>query len=119
MTQIFRNGKYITINSNNVSIINGQVFVDGKPVNEFDSDKEEKVVNITINGNVERLEVDVCETIKITGDCKRVHTHNGSIEIGGNVSGDVHTNMGSITCGDVSGDVHTNMGSIYTSTDKL
>ena len=37
---------------------------------------------------------------------------NGSIEIGGDVSGDVHTNMGSITCGNVEGDCHTNMGSI-------
>jgi hypothetical protein len=29
------------------------------------------------------------------------------------VAGDVHTNMGSITCGNVEGDCHTNMGSIY------
>lgn len=113
-TIINRNGKTCVINSNsNVSIINGRVLIDGKPVEEFDSEKkEEKVVNITIEGNVERIEVDVCETIKVTGDCKRVHTQNGSIEIGGNVSGDVHANMGSITCGNVEGDCHTNMGSI-------
>lgn len=114
-TIINRNGKTCVINSNssNVSIINGRVLIDGKPIEAFESEnKEEKVVNITIEGSVERLEVDMCETIKITGNCKRVHTQNGSIEIGGDVSGDVHTNMGSITCGNVEGDCHTNMGSI-------
>ena len=112
MIQIFRNGKCIIINSNNVSITDGQVFVDGKLVNEFNTDKEEKVINITISGNVESLDVNYCQNLKITGDCKRVHNQNGSIQIGGNVSGNVHTNMGSITCGNVEGDCHTNMGNI-------
>jgi hypothetical protein len=29
------------------------------------------------------------------------------------VEGDVHTNMGDVTCGNVEGDCHTNMGNIH------
>ena len=92
----------------------GKTYVDGKPIEELNCiNPDDKQINITIEGDVERLEVDYCHTINITGDAKRVKTNSGDIEIGGNVEGDVHTNMGSITCGNVEGDCHTNMGSIY------
>lgn len=111
------NGNTIINGSINGSVItfrNGKTYIDGKPIDELnDINNDERVINITIEGNVERLEVDYCNTIKVTGDCKRVKTNSGDIEIGGNVEGDVHTNMGSITCGNVDGDCHTNMGSIY------
>lgn len=102
------------IKGGTISITDGKTFVDGKPIDELNAiNTDDKVINITIEGNVERLEVDYCTSIKVTGDAKRIKTSNGDIEIGGNVSGDVHTNMGSITCGDIEGDCHTNMGSIY------
>ncbi len=112
-TVINKNGRRIVIDGGTIRITDGVVTVDGKSLNELENtDANEKTINISIEGNVERLEVDVCQTIKITGDCRRVKTNCGSIEIGGDVSGDVHTNMGSITCGNVDGDCHTNMGSI-------
>lgn len=102
------------IKGGTITITDGKTFVDGKPVDELNAiNPDEKVINISIEGNVERLEVDYCSTIKVTGDCKRIKTSNGDIEIGGDVAGDVHTNMGSITCGNIEGDCHTNMGSIY------
>ena len=109
-----KNGRRVIIGGGTITIVNGKVTVDGKPISEFETENgDEKVVNITIEGSVEHLEVEYCDSIKITGDCKRVKTNNGDIEIGGDVNGDVHTNMGSITCGNVEGDCHTNMGSIY------
>ena len=97
----------------NISIVNGKVLVNGKSINEFEEvTKDEKIINITIEGNVERLEVETCEKIIVHGDAKRIKTNMGSIEISGNVEGDVHSNMGSITCGNVEGDCHANMGSI-------
>ena len=110
---INKNNTRTIINGGTMTIQDGKVFVDGKPIDVLESiDTDEKVINITIEGNVERLEVDYCNSIKVTGDAKRIKTNNGDIEIGGDVQGDVHTNMGSITCGNVEGDCHTNMGSI-------
>lgn len=115
MAIIIRNNNCRTIiKGGTITITDGKIMFDGKPIEELNAiNTDEKVINITIEGNVERLEVDYCTSIKVTGDCKRVKTNNGDIEIGGNVAGDVHTNMGSITCGDIEGDCHTNMGSIY------
>jgi DNA polymerase/3'-5' exonuclease PolX len=108
------NGRVIHNIKGDVTIVNGKMLVNGKPLEEYDEAiKDEKVVNITIEGDVERLEVDTCETITVKGNAKRIKTNMGDIEIGGDVSGDVHTNMGSITCGKIEGDCHTNMGSIY------
>ena len=95
-----------------ISIIGGKTFINGEPINELNDIGEERVINITIEGNVERLEVECCKTITVKGGAKRVHTHCGDIDICGDVEGDVHTNCGSINCGNVGGDCHTNMGSI-------
>ena len=105
------NGTIRQITGGKMQIIDGKIIIDGQSLKEINTD--EKVINITIEGDVERLEVDYCQTIKVTGNAKRVKTFNGDIEIGGNVEGDVHTNMGSITCGNVEGDCRTNMGSIF------
>ena len=88
------NGTIRQISGGHLQIVNGEVITDGQPVREINTD--EKVINITIEGDVERLEVDYCSSIRITGNAKRVKTLNGDIEIGGNVEGDCHTNMGSI-----------------------
>ena len=111
--KIIRNGNCRTIiGGGTVTITDGKVTVNGKTVEGLEGSDDEKVINITIEGDVDRLEVDYCKSIKVTGNAKRVHTSYGDIEIGGDVSGDVHTNMGGITCGNVEGDCHTNMGSI-------
>ena len=105
----------ITNVNGTMSIVNGKVIVDGKPYVMGDGldDGVQPIVTIEITGNVERLDVDACKEIRINGNCKRVHTQMGDINITGDVDGDVHTNMGSIECGNVGGDAHTNMGSIH------
>ena len=103
-------------NIKNMVISDGEIIIDGVPMDEYMEQQanaaERPVYVIEITGNVERLECDDCKTITITGDCRRVKTNMGDINIGGNVDGDVHTNMGSIECGNVGGDAHTNMGSV-------
>ncbi len=107
---IKNNGRVTTIKGGSIQIVNGQVLADGKNVEEINTD--EKNINITIEGSVERLEIDYCNEITINGAAKRVHTYCGNITVKGDVSGDVHSNCGSITCGNVEGDCRANLGSI-------
>lgn len=98
-----------------MTVMNGKTYVNGKEVNldELANKQEDSnVYHIHIEGDVDKLEVDHCETISVTGKVRKIHTSYGSIKIEGDVDGDVHTNMGDIECGNVDGDVHTNMGSI-------
>ena len=104
------NGKVTTIKGGSIQIVNGTILANGRELEEVNTD--EKVINITIEGEVERLEVDYCNEITVNGAVKRVQTHCGNVNIKGDVSGDVHANCGSITCGNVEGDCHANMGSI-------
>lgn len=93
--------------SENILIKNGVVFVDGKDV----SDKV-KGLNISIVGNVEKVEVNYCEKISITGDVKDVNTQSGDIDVKGQVKGSVKTQSGDVECEDVAGNVSTMAGDI-------
>lgn len=98
-----------------MTIINGKTYINGKEVDlaELANKQEDSnVYHIHIEGDVDKLEVDHCETISVTGKVRKIHTSYGSIKIDGDVDGDVHTIMGDIECGNVDGNVHTNMGSI-------
>lgn len=66
----------ISIEGNNVSIINNKIFVDGKEI-----ETEEKVINIIVEGNLDKLEVDCCNSIKVNGVTKDVEVSNGNITI--------------------------------------
>jgi len=115
MTRIIRNNKGTTIVSGGrMTIIDGEVLVDGKPLDELKCiDPDEKQINITIEGDVDHLDIEYCNKLIVNGNAKRVKTNQGDIEIKGDVEGDVHTNMGDVTCGNVEGDCHTNMGNIH------
>ena len=101
------NGK--TYKGNNVSVINNEVFIDGK---RADQTEDTKVINITIDGKVETLDVDYCDKLEITGDCGNVSSKNGNIQVKGNVSGDVTNKNGNIVCRDVGGDAETKNGDV-------
>ena len=100
------NGK--TYKGNNVSVINGQVYIDG--VKKVAS--EEKVINITIEGDINELKVDVCDKLEVTGNCHTVNSTNGNIQVKGNVSGDVTNKNGNIICKEVGGDATTKNGNV-------
>ena len=104
---IIINGKTIITNGGSIQVGNGKIIIDG-----VDMTPDSKEINIEVVGNVETLEVDTCNKVKITGDVKSVKSHNGNIDIGGNVSGDVSTHNGNIDCGDVQGSVTTRNGNI-------
>lgn len=114
MTKIIRNGNYISISGGGtINITDGNILVDGKPLDELNvSDVNEKEINITIQGEVDHIDIDYCNRITVNGNVKRVKTNQGDIDITGDVDGDVHTNMGDVTCGNIKGDCHTNMGNI-------
>jgi autotransporter translocation and assembly factor TamB len=78
MNRIVINGESISVSGNNISIINGQIYVDGKLV------KEE------LSGNV---------SVSFEGDLASLKT-DGSATINGNVLGDVDAG-GSVKCGNI------------------
>lgn len=104
------NGKKYDIDGS-VSIINGKVLVNGKRIEDLDT-IEQKEINITINGEVEMIDIDGCRTIAVTGNVHSIKTMSGNVDIHGDVIGDVKTMSGSIDCGDVKGSVSSMSGNI-------
>lgn len=93
--------------SGNIVISNGRVIIDGK-----DMTPESKIINIAVAGNIEKLEVDSCGKILITGDVQNVKTQSGDVEISGIVNGNVQTMSGDVDCNNVSGSISTMSGDI-------
>lgn len=84
--------------------------VDGK---EISLEREEsKVVNINIEGPVEKLEVGVCERVSVNGNVGNVRSQSGDISVTGLVAGSIQTMSGNVTCGDVEGNISTMSGDI-------
>lgn len=119
-----RTGKQRIINRSftnikNMTVRGNEITIDGKPMNEWLRDNEKLnieneviVVNITINGNVEKLKADYCETIEIHGDAGDVDTVSGKVSVIGSIRGDVETVSGSVTAREILGDVETVSGNI-------
>jgi DUF4097 and DUF4098 domain-containing protein YvlB len=89
-----------------LSIRNGKVLVNGKEITT-----DGKKINISIEGNVENLQVDSCDKIIINGDVGRLQTTSGDVILN-ECKGDIKTTSGDVEChGDcqsintVSGDV--------------
>lgn len=110
---------------NSVSISGNKVIIDGKNC----TPKDAKEINITVNGDIKKLSVDVCNTLKIKGKCgevktksgdidivgdvtKNVSTMSGDVEIEGNVTGGVKTMSGDVDCKNIGGSVKTTSGDI-------
>lgn len=105
----------ITVNGqtfvgNNVSVVNGEVIIDGKKV----AAPEGKVINITVQGDIESLKVDR-GSVNVTGSVGSVDVTQGDVECGG-VKGKVEIDQGNLECGDIFGDVSVNMGNVVAGT---
>ena len=98
----------ISIEGNNVSIINNKIFVDGKEI-----ETEEKVINIIVEGNLDKLEVDCCNSIKVNGVTKDIEVSNGNIAISGDVKGNVNNVNGNIIAKTINGNCKTTNGDIF------
>ena len=97
----------INIKGNNVSIMNNKIFVDGKEIGT-----EEKEINIIVEGNLDKLEVDCCNSIKVNGVTKDVEVSNGNITISGDVKGNVNNINGNIIAKVINGNCKTKNGDI-------
>ena len=97
-----------------LSMINGKWY-DGTgqeiDMNNLAGLKEAKTINITIEGDVERLEVDCCSSITVNGNVRKVNTGSGSITCK-DIDGDAHTGSGSIHAENIIGDAKTGSGNI-------
>lgn len=90
---------------NGVSVINGQVIINGKKINLKDY-SDDYIVNVEIEGDIYG-DISTNGNVKVSGNCKNIDT-NGNVEIGNNVEGNIDTN-GHIYCyGDINGDIDTN-----------
>ena len=100
-------------NVKNMTINNGTIIVDGMSIEEWNNRNEILVVNININGDIESLEADSCDTISISGNAINVNTKNGNVIVSGNVEGNAESKNGNITANTIKGDVETKNGNIY------
>ena len=101
------NIKNSSIEGNSISIINNKIFVDGKEI-----ETEEKVINLIVEGNLDKLEVDCCNSIKVNGVTKDVEVSNGNITISGDVKGNVNNINGNIIAKVINGNCKTKNGDI-------
>lgn len=96
------------VRGRNVIITNGKVIVDG-----VDVTPDSKDITIEIAGNVDRLQVDACSKIVVTGDVGSIATQSGDVEVGGSVKGSVQTMSGDVDSGGaIGGSVTTMSGDI-------
>ena len=95
---IIINGKRLNVSGNNIQISTDGIIVDGKNI---DADFSEKIINIVIEGNVDRLKTSANATVN--GNCGDVDC-GGSCTVSGNVTGDIDAG-GSVHCGNVSGNI--------------
>jgi len=107
--------RMITINNRtyggkSITIINGKVIVDGKDVTP-----DSKEITISVDGNLDNLEVDYANTISIKGDVNKVRSGSGDISCG-NITGGAQTGSGDIDCGVITGDVQTGSGDVNATT---
>lgn len=88
-TKVTVDGKVFIINSTNVSIINGQIYADGKLyINDNTVFKKDTVIqNVTIEGNVET--VDCGGSVVVTGNVNKDIDCGGSATIKGSVTGNI------------------------------
>lgn len=99
-----------TFKGKNIQVRDNKVYLDGKlqPIS-----KDTKIVNIVVNGDINSIEVDVCENIEVSGNATDIQTVNGDVKIEGQVGGNIKTVNGDVkTKGSILGGVKTVNGDI-------
>lgn len=98
-----------TFNGRSVSISGNRVIIDG--IDVTDKLPEQKQYKIEVNGNLEKLKVDACQTISVTGNVDTISTQSGDVDCG-DVNGPISTMSGDVDCGNVSGSISTMSGNV-------
>lgn len=93
------NGKTVRVKGNSISIINDQIIVDGKPLEEA---LDRPNITVIVEGDCRSL--NACGNVEVKGNAHTVDCR-GSCRVEGNVTGSISAS-GSVTCGDVGGDIN-------------
>ena len=108
MSTVTINGK--TYRGNSVQVIGNKVIIDGVEATEH---KDEKKINIHVDGNIEELSVDHAQKIMVHGDVKHLQTSSGDVDVDGNVGGGIQASSGDVeVSGDVGGSIQTSSGDV-------
>ena len=91
---------------NSITVKNGKVIVDGK-----DFTPNSKDIKIEVKGDIDRLDVGSCKSLKVNGNINNVSTQSGDVSCG-HVSGNVSTMSGDVDCMNVGKSVSTMSGDI-------
>lgn len=96
-----------TFKGNTVSIVGGDIIVDGKKVDS----PEEKEINVTITGNVKELYLDG-GTITMHGNVGDLSVAHAKTIINGDIKNNVRIQHGNMECDNIYSDVETNHGNV-------
>lgn len=89
------------------NVNNSQIIINGVDVTPND-----KVINISVEGNLDVLDVSVANQININGDVNSLTSVSGDVNVTGIVKGSLRTTSGDIECGNIGGDVNSTSGNI-------
>ena len=96
------------LGGNSISVSSNRVIVDGKDITP-----DSKVINIEVNGNIPKIDCDVCNSFKMTGDVGNLSVGTGDVDIEGDVSNGVEVGTGDFLIdGNVSGSVRVGTGDV-------
>lgn len=110
MNKVIINGRTIVSNGS-IHITNSKVIIDGK-----DETPNAKEINVSIEGNIQKLEIDACNKITVKGEVGKIDLTSGNIDVSGNITGSVKTMNGNIDCqGSIHGDASTMCGNVKSS----
>ena len=99
----------IKYKGDSIVVSNSKIFIDGKRVDIGDA----KEIKIEVHGDIDVLDVDVCEYVTVEGNVGDVKVSQGNVTINGNVMDKVTNSQGNITiAGDLNGDAKNSMGDI-------
>ena len=106
------NNSTIVINGNSyigssISISNGKITINGEDVTP-----DSKEISISVNGNIDFLQVDACNKVSVVGNVGGVTTKSGDVDISGDVVGGIQTMSGDVDCGNIGGSISTMSGDI-------
>jgi hypothetical protein len=109
ISKVTINGRYINLTGQNVSITDNGIYVNGKPIEEFD-ESQVPVLRIEITSNVESLTTENGE-VTVNGRVGTVVSKNGNVNCQ-TVEGNVESKNGNVMCGKIMGDCDTKNGNI-------
>lgn len=103
------NGRYVNLTGQNITITDRGMFVNGKPIEEFD-ESQVPVLKIEITGNIESLTTNNGE-VTVNGRVGTVVSKNGNVECQ-TFEGNVESKNGNVVVTTCHGDCDTKNGNI-------